>query len=371
MQSRLFLLTAGLACTFLNVPGAKACDTCLKTTENAMETMASPAAHAPIGVMGDHTHNKGKWMLSYSFMHMAMEGNRKGTSTLDPLTIVTTEPNRFSGVPGQPATLRVVPTKMAMDMHMLGTMYAPTDRLTLMLMANYFEKKMDHITYAGGAGTTVLGTFTTRNEGWGDTKLSSLFRLFKNHTHHWHLNAGISLPTGSIDETASVLAPNGTTPRLRMPYGMQLGTGTYDFLPGLTYTGHKNAWNWGTQYSAEIRLEDENDEGYAWGDKHSLSAWAGYQWAPWINTSLRLSGSTQSKIDGIDPQIVAPVQSADPDNYGGKILETGLGVNLMGTRGTLKGHRLAFEVTAPLYQNLNGPQMEKDWALSVGWRRAF
>ncbi len=35
--------------------------------------------HAPIGVMGDHMHHKGEWMLSYRYMHMDMEGNRIGT----------------------------------------------------------------------------------------------------------------------------------------------------------------------------------------------------------------------------------------------------------------------------------------------------
>ena len=56
-----------------------------------------------------------------------------------------------------------------------------------------------------------------------------------------------------------MLAPNGARPTLRLPYAMQLGTGTFDLLPGLTYSGHKDAWSWGGQYSAAIRLEDEKD----------------------------------------------------------------------------------------------------------------
>lgn len=34
--------------------------------------------HAPIGVMGDHLHKKGSYMLSYRFMRMSMAGNRDG-----------------------------------------------------------------------------------------------------------------------------------------------------------------------------------------------------------------------------------------------------------------------------------------------------
>ena len=374
MRIRTFLMTAGIACT-LPVSSAMACDDCLHGNETGFDIAnthtSTASSHAPMGVMADHMHKEGEWMLSYRFMHMDMEGNRKGTHSLDPVTIATTEANRFSGVAGQPPTLRVVPTDMTMNMHMLGAMYAPTDWVTLMAMAQYLEKDMTHVTFAGGMGTTVLGKFSTESQGWGDTKLSALFRLYDAPHHHIHATAGVSLPTGSLDEEATVLAPNGMTPRLRMPYAMQLGTGTYDLLPGLTYTGHQDALSWGAQYSAEIRLEDENHEGYAWGDKHSVTAWGAYEWAPWISTSFRLSGSTQGKIDGIDPQIVAPVQTADPNNYGGKVVEAGLGLNLMATGGVLKGQRVAFEATAPVYRDLNGPQLETDWTFTVGWQYAF
>ncbi len=370
MRIRTTLLIASMACT-ISLSPAQAHDESLQINNSGLHTGSPVDNHAPIGVMGDHMHKKGDFMLSYRFMHMNMDGNRTGTNRIDPVTIATTESNRFSGVAGQPPTLRVVPTDMTMDMHMLGGMYAPTDWLTLMAMANYLEKDMSLITFAGGAGTNILGRFSTASNGWGDTKITSLIRLFEDDTHHVHLNLGLSLPTGSIDETDTVLAPSGATPNLRLPYAMQLGTGTYDLLPGITYTAHKGAWGWGAQYAAEIRLESENDEGYAWGYKHSLTAWGSYEWAPWISTSTRLTGYTQESINGIDPQIVAPVQTADPDNYGGDVLEFSLGANLIGTKGVLKDHRLAFEVTAPLYRDLNGPQLETDWTLTVGWQYAF
>ncbi len=329
------------------------------------------AAHAPIGVMGEHLHKKGGWMFSYRFMRMHMEGNRIGNNNVSPTTIATTVPNRFFGRPMQPPTLRVVPTKMTMDMHMFGAMYAPTNDLTLMGMVNYVEKEMDHLTFAGGMGTAVLGSFTTRSEGFGDVKLSGLYRLYDDPVHHFHLNFGLSLPTGDITQRDQVLAPTGMRPNLRLPYAMQLGTGTFDLLPGITYNGRVGNVSWGAQYRAEIRLEGENDEGYAWGDKHAVSAWAAYQWAPWISTSLRLDAMTQDSIDGIDPQVVAPVQTADPDNYGGERVDAFFGVNLVGQTGALRGHRLAFEVGTPIFQDLNGPQLETDWIATVGWQKAF
>ena len=46
--------------------------------------------HAPIGVMGDHMHKKGEWMLSYRYMRMNMEGNQIGENEVTPEDIVTT-----------------------------------------------------------------------------------------------------------------------------------------------------------------------------------------------------------------------------------------------------------------------------------------
>lgn len=335
--------------------------------------------HAPIGVMGDHMHKAGEWMLSYRYMRMGMEGNRIGTDEVSPEYIVNTVPNRFFGMPMQPPTLRVVPTEMTMDMHMFGAMYAPTNWLTLMAMANYISKDMTHITFEAmpGADGEIdrIGGFTTRSEGFGDTTLTALVRLLDKPRvdghDHVHINLGLSLPTGSITERDDVFTPMGMTTTLRLPYAMQLGSGTFDLLPGITYTGRKGDFSWGAQYRATIRLEDENDEGYRLGNIHEATAWIAYQWEPWISTSLRIAGSTQGDIKGIDPEIMAPVQTADPANYGGDRVSLLAGINLVGQEGDLRGHRLAFEIGAPIYEDLNGPQMETDWTFTVGWQKAW
>lgn len=324
------------------------------------------AGLAPISIMGDHMHKKGEWMLSFRRGHMDMEGNRVGTNEVSPEEIVTNfSANSFSAL----GTNRVVPTDMTMDMHMFGAMYGATDNITLMLMGKYISKEMDHVTFAGGAGTTRLGTFTTESSGFGDTSASALVRLYDDETHHIHLNMGVSAPTGDIDREDDVLAPNGATPTFRLPYAMQLGSGTWDLLPGITYAGSKNQLSWGAQYQAVIRLENENDEGYSWGDRHSVNAWAGYQFNPALQFTARASYETMDEIDGRDTQIAAPVQTADPNNYGGDIANIAAGVNF--TPRALNGQQIGFEVEMPVYQDLNGPQMERDWALRAGWVLRF
>ena len=126
---------------------------------------------APIGVMGDHLHPEGEWMVSYRYKRMEMEGNRIGTDDVSPEEIVTTIANPNA----PPPTLRVVPTEMSMDMHMVGLMYGATDWLTLMAMGMYTQKEMDHITFAGAAGTTRLGGIHHQIQ-----------RLWRQHTQWAH-----------------------------------------------------------------------------------------------------------------------------------------------------------------------------------------
>ena len=116
---------------------------------------------------------------------------------------------------------------------------------------------------------------------------------------------------------------------------------------------------------------NDNDEGYSLGDIHQLTGWTSYSWNPAASLSFRVTGRTMDEISGIDPQIVAPVQTADPDFQGGDRLDVSFGLNLSGQNGTWRGLRAAIEFILPVYQNLNGPQMEMNWALTVGAKVMF
>ena len=323
-------------------------------------------SHAPIGVMGDHLHGEGEWMVSYRFMSMSMEDNLRGDSSLAPDEIVTSVVNPFGSQPN----VRVVPLEMTTDMHMLGLMYAPSDTVTLMGMVNYLDKRMDHQTYLGMMGTAKLGQFTTEASGFGDTKVSALVRLLDRDGHKLHLNLGASLPTGSIDEEGQVLTPMNTRMTLRLPYAMQLGSGTWDLEPGVTYSGHRARVGWGAQYGVTVRL-GENDEDYTLGDEQRLTGWTSYRWADWISTSVRFTYTDRDSIDGRDPRIAAPVTTANPDNYGGERFDAGIGVNLVGQEGGIRGHRLALEYQWTLDQDVDGVQMEMQSMLTAGYQYAF
>ena len=305
-----------------------------------------PDDHAPIGVMGDHLHHAGEWMLSYRYARMRMSGNRDDTRRVS-VGAVRTE----YGFP-------VVPPDMDMEIHVPGVMWAPSDAVTLMAMLPFIRLEMRH--------STPTGSFTTHSNGIGDAKVSGLIRLYDGEHHRIHLNAGLSLPTGSVSRKDDT--PMG---RQRLPYPMQLGSGTWDLLPGLTYSGSRDGLSWGGQLRSTLRT-GKNDEGYRLGNVWGLTAWIARPWLEAFSTSLRLDWQQWYDIHGDDDALMPGlVPTADPDRRAGRRLEALLGVNLLGTGGAARGHRLALEVGYPLYQNLDGPQLESDWRFSVGWQRAF
>jgi len=49
----------------------------------------------------------------------------------------------------------------------------------------------------------------------------------------------------------------------------------------------------------------------------------------------------------------------------------GVGLNFLIPGGPLKGNRFAVEGLFPVYQHVDGPQLEQDWMVTAGWQYAF
>lgn len=326
--------------------------TTLWSHENEVNFSHRADAHAPIGVMGDHRHKEGEVMLSYRYHIMDMAGYRAGTSHRAPEDL-------FQQGYG------VAPLKMTMEMHMFGLMYAPSNKVTLMGMLPYVEKRMTH------QQNPMMGTavFKTTTKGLGDIKIGALVGVLDEGGHRVHLNLGVSLPTGSIGERGDTLKPDQP-----LPYAMQIGSGTWDLLPGITYVGHNADISWGAQMMSTVHL-GTNHQNYSWGDQYYATAWVARPVSQSLSLSLRLEYKNEQNIDGQDNQLgmMAPriVPTADSKNSGGERLDIISGMNFLITNGRLKGHRIALEVALPIYQNLNGQQMETNFALLAGWQKAF
>ncbi|AFY52946.1 hypothetical protein Riv7116_0342 [Rivularia sp. PCC 7116] len=305
-----------------------------------------PDGHAPIGVMGDHAHKKGEFMASYRYMFMNMDGNRDGTNRISDSEVLQ--------------DFMVTPVDMTMEMHMFGAMYGVSDNLTVMAMVPFVSKEMEHLTRMGTR-------FTTNSEGIGDIKTTALYTIFDKDKQRIHLNIGASFPTGSINERDDTPAGDDQI----LPYPMQIGSGTFDLLPGITYLGQSGKGSWGAQALTTLRL-GKNDNGYRLGNKYQLSGWIARNWTDWLSTSLRLTGKTWGDIDGADDRLnPMMIPTADPDLRNGTQINLGFGVNLYAPEGNLKGSRLAMEFELPILRDLDGPQLETDWQLTLGLQSSF
>ncbi len=331
--------------------------------------MPSHPAPDPISLAGTRLHQPGQVMFMYRYMHMDMTQLAKGDDDLNTRDVATMR-NHNAGRPGQPPTWRGAPENMSVDMHMFGAMVGVTNDLSVMAMLPYLDKQMRMVTFAGATGTTELGTSNNETSGIGDVAASALYRLYDNEIHHVHLQAGLSFPTGSITESGRMLMPNGQMMKMRLPYGMQLGTGTYALLPGLTYWGADGRWNWGAQATGQINL-GENDEGYTFGDRAFLTAWGVYTLGFGFSGSARLSQTYTGDIDGHDSRISGAMPTADPNNYGGWNTSAAFGVNYRVPDGPLAGLNPGVEFSVPLYQNVNGPQLKEAWTVFAGVRKTF
>ena len=364
---------------------------CLNNLQAHEGKQSRADSHAPISVMGDHLHKKGGWMFSYRLMHMDMGGMLSGSKNLSSDQVVSTanplagETMRMGNLPdGSPRIMmvppdyRVSPLDMTMDMHMIGGMYGWSDDLTLMLMLPVITNEMTLRSYAGPSGTNAIGNFDSKTSGIGDLKISSLIKFSEENNKKIHFNLGLSIPTGSVKEDGGVLPPfagmmtliDETVEIDRLGYTMQLGSGSFELLSGLTFTNHKQDLSWGAQLSTVIRLND-NKQDYKLGNRVQVQSWLANEWRSWISGSVGFKVYSQGKIRGRDEVITGGMPLFAVDNSGRDQVEVSVGINLLGQEGLLSGHRLAFEFAKPIYQKVNGIQMENDWSLTIGWQKAF
>lgn len=330
-------------------------------------------SHAPAGVMFDHAlHKAGYIMLGYRYMY----GNQSG-NTLHGDSIAKDSDTFKQGCANNSCS--TTPTYMTMHMHMLDLMYAPTDWLTLMLMPQFVDMNMDmrqlkdapidpnmHI-HQGGHNTG----------GVGDTGMYAITKLFDKPGHHINLSLGVSAPTGDVGVKLRDTHQQGD---LFIHYGMQLGSGTWDFKPAITYTGELDRWSWGAQASGTKRLESKNSSGFAFGDIFQATAWSGYNLTNWLVASIRgvytVQGTIKGEFNG--PHFGDGAEgrawggSADyTGNYGGRFWDVGFGLSTMIPGGDLRGNRLSFEWLQPVHTDVNGFQVERDAALSATWSYMF
>ena len=316
----------------------------------------------------------GRLHTGYRYVRVKFEGYLDGTDEISDSDLL--------GGPPANNIFPVLPTKIIQEAHVFDLSYDVKDKTTVSLFVPYIRQSTDHISVVPS-----YNNFNITSDGIGDISFSVSHRAWNVGSHSLLSNIGISFPTGSIDEEGDTPRDTGQ-PVEQLPYTMQLGSGTYDFILSLSYAGRGadpglGSWigplSWGAQAWGKIRTGD-NSRDYRLGNRLVLSTWLNAHPASWIKPSIKLSGHLWGRIHGADTSIqlgpgVFPAPVTDPDNFGGeKILLLG-GLNLGWPKGLSDGtlgkffsnQHLDFELGVPVYQNLNGPQPGEDWRLSLGW----
>ncbi|WP_426992910.1 DUF3570 domain-containing protein [Methylomonas sp. CM2] len=373
-------------------------------------------APVPAGVMFGHMMPKADdVMVGYMYMYNGQAGTMlHGSQAVSDAQIVAGGcPGYGSGVPAFNGCL-VKPASMHMGMHMLDIMYAPTDWLNLMVMPQLMDMDMTMSDDLRAANYTPNSTYTEKHYvtdtssfyagmhhtvfDLGDTSLIALVKLFDDTAHHLHAGIGVSAPTGNVaiphTTLSTVNVPDSlgadhfyqANIKVLQDYGMQSGSGTWDFKPTLTYTGEHDDVFWGAQFSAVKRLQDKNKSGYALGDTYQGSTWAGYKVTPWLSGTVRGVYTQQNKLKGdlyqLNPTALLQGQTTQlahnltstvdyPQNSGGHYWDIGLGLQVAVPGGKFAGHTFSLEWLQPIQDYVNGYQLERTGAFSARWNYMF
>jgi len=357
------ILLLGAATFLFNAPVARAAD--VAVAKPAPTVAAPPAAPAltpgPLGVFGVDMPAPGKLVVSIVPTIANFSGLRMGQNRVTNEYAVTTAPYFFN--PSTP--VRIVPQNIASRTEVLGLSYGVTRDFTVVANVGAAQKSLEAMAFRGPSGIVQLKRNLPGVEGLTDFALSGIYRVYQDDVNRIQMSIGFTFPTGTTKATFNdFVVPNGQTQTIRGFYGMQTGTGTFDFMPGIVYAGQIGAWSWGASYRGRFPLA-ANQQGYMYGDLHEFNGWGGYSWVPGFTTTVRVAASMQGPIRGFDPEIRGAAAPANPNFYGGQRVEVFGGGSISGKFIGYDNWTLLGEAGLPVFQNLNGPQIEKNWQASI------
>jgi hypothetical protein len=206
-----------------------------------------------------------------------------------------------------------------------------------------------HTTIAGG-DTDIS---TSHASGLGDVRLLARYQFHREASQSWSLQFGLKLPTGGFNQNFA----EGPQAGQLLDRGLQLGTGTTNLILGASWFS-RPATNLGTFVHATLEQPLASRADFL--PSTSLNLSGGIRW---LNTSrftpqLQLNIKTETREHGAE---------ADTANSGGTIayLSPGMTAEL-----SQQANAFVF-VQLPVYQRVNGLQLEPKWLLSFGVRLKF
>ena len=253
----------------------------------------------------------------------------------------------------------VVPTEIKQEVHALRLAYDFTPAVTLRAQLPFVMQSTDHISIVPG-----YDAFNISSKGVGDTALVLDAIVSQSLSSIWKLGAGVSVPTGSIDE-------KGDTPRApgnqQLPYTMQLGSGTWDIPLLLSFRKYGAQWDWGANADFTWRT-GKNDRDYRLGNKAGVGGWVQWKGFTALSPGMRLHYRWRDTIGGQDvallvpnPQFPYPAPVTNPSAFGGEQIDLTVFVRFP----LANGWYTEASYAQPLYLDLNGPQSSEKYHFSI------
>ena len=316
-----------------------------------MNAVAPAGYHMmPNGVlMANNTghHGAGMLMFDLKYSYMYMKDMLDTTKSVTANTAITSKGNGGYGY-------MMAPVDMGMHMAMAMVMYGVTKDFMVMGMGHYMKNTMTML--SGNENESVKTTM--ESSGISDTVISGMLA----GPHNLTFTLGLSLPTGDINVRGPMTHLPNTEPQqnAKYPYGMQLGTGTYDIKHGIKYSDVANDIGWGGSYEYTSRM-NKNSNDYKWGNLFTADSWIRWDVTKQFNTSAKVAFRALGEMEGADSDLITTMSpTMDSTSYGGRRLDLGLEAKY-----TIAEYSVTTDFTMPVYQNLWGPQMATKWIASL------
>jgi len=299
--------------------------------------------------------DKKRWHVSYTYAQSQFDEYYQGShsKTYEEVLWRSGEVRTKDNYP-------VVPTKISQEVHVLRVGYDLDQDITVRVSMPFIKQSTDHISIVPG-----YDAFNISSSGIGDIVVLADMAFARTVNSVWRVGAGLSLPTGSIDE-------QGDTPRApgdqQLPYTMQIGSGTFDMPLLATYEKFENGFRWGVDAGATYRL-NKNDRDYRLGHKVAAGGWLKFTSLGLIEPGVRLSYRWQGQISGEDsdlsvpnPAFPYPAPVVDPSDFGGQQVDLAVFARLpLGSDGWF----VEATYSEPVYLDLNGPQTSEKFHANI------
>jgi hypothetical protein len=325
----------------------------------------------PMSIPGGGIPETHEFRFKLSPMFMKMKGLRDGTSGVNKGDLL-----------GMPAAgkFMAVPTEMDMWMVNASAGYSFSERFFAGAMMMWKSNSMDMRLSQMMQNMTSKRDFTMESQGLGDSMIMTKYLLFADDplipTHQFSALVSLNLPTGSLNKRNRD-HPLAARQDELLPYSMQLGSGTVDPTFGILYQGSRSPFWWGLNQSYTGRWY-ENRRDYRMGDEARIDAYGMFQARYNLVFQFQLNGRWWGKIRGEmdeaksgesgramqgNPNSPYATPLWDTDNYGGYELLTSFGVQWQ----PIPFHIIDLQAGIPVYQDLNGPQLETDYRFMLTW----